>query len=49
LTRATYSIAEFCEKTGLSRVIVARRIEDGILRTIKLGLRRLILAKKPLD
>lgn len=46
LTRATYSIAEFCEKTGLSRAIVTRQIDDGILRTVKLGFRLLILAKR---
>jgi excisionase family DNA binding protein len=46
LTRATYSIAEFCEKTGLSRAIVTRQIHAGILRIIKLGSRRLILAKQ---
>jgi hypothetical protein len=35
--------------TGLSRAIVMRRIDDGILRTVKVGLRRLILAKTPLE
>jgi hypothetical protein len=33
--------------TGLSRATVTRKIDDGILRTIKIGLRRLILAKTP--
>jgi hypothetical protein len=48
LTRTTYSIAEFCEKTGLSTAIVNRQIDDGILPTVKLGFRRLILAKTSL-
>ena len=45
LARATYSIAEFCDMTGLSKTKVVRLIDDGILRTVKLGHRRLILAK----
>jgi hypothetical protein len=32
--------------TGLSRAIVTHQIDDGILRTVKIGLRRLILAKQ---
>jgi len=32
--------------TGLSRALVKRQIDGGTLRTVKLGLRRLILARK---
>jgi hypothetical protein len=45
LTRATFSIAELCEKTGLSKAIVTRQMDQGILHTVRLGFRRLILAK----
>jgi excisionase family DNA binding protein len=43
-TRAAYSIPEFCAMTGLSRAAVLRSIDDGSLRAIKVGNRRLILA-----
>jgi excisionase family DNA binding protein len=46
-TRFSYSIAEFCAITGLSRAAVFRSIEDGSLRAIKVGSRRLILARQP--
>jgi hypothetical protein len=46
LSPVTFSVAKFCAITGLSRATVMRQIDDGILRTVKLGLRRLILAKK---
>jgi hypothetical protein len=46
LPPVTFSVAKFCAMTGLSRATVKRQIDDGILRTVKLGLRRLILAKK---
>jgi hypothetical protein len=45
LSPVTFSVAKFCAITGLSRATVMRQIDDGILRTVKLGLRRLILAK----
>ena len=47
LARITYSIAQFCEKTGLSREAVLKSIDDGRLRIMKLGKRRLILAGPP--
>ncbi len=47
LGRATYSIAEFCDMTGLSRVAVLRSMDDGALHTVKIGNRRLILAQQP--
>jgi excisionase family DNA binding protein len=47
MARSTYSISEFCEKSGLSRVDVLRLINDGTLRVVKLGHRRLILAQHP--
>ena len=47
LRRVTYSIAEFCAMTGLSRSEVLRAIDDGSLRVVKLGTRRLILAPEP--
>jgi hypothetical protein len=45
LTRATDSIAEFCEKTGQTGATVLRLMGDGTLRIVKLGHRRLILRK----
>jgi excisionase family DNA binding protein len=45
--RSTYSIEEFCEKTGQTRAVVLRLINDGTLRTVRLGYRRLILTKMP--
>jgi hypothetical protein len=47
LKRVTYSISEFCDMTGLSRVAVLRSMDDGTLRTVKIGKRRLILAQQP--
>jgi excisionase family DNA binding protein len=44
LSRTTYTIAEFCEMTGLSRAVVLRSIDNGSLRAVKVGSRRLILA-----
>jgi excisionase family DNA binding protein len=44
LTRVTYTIAEFCEMTGLNRAAVLRDIDKGSLRVVKVGARRLILA-----
>ena len=46
LLPVTYSVAQYCVMTGLSRAIVTHQIDDGILRTVKVGLRRLILAKQ---
>jgi hypothetical protein len=43
-TRVTYSIAEYCEMNGLSREAVARSIDDGLLRVVKIGHRRLVIA-----
>ena len=31
LTRATFSIAELCEKTGLSKAVVTRQMDQGML------------------
>ena len=45
LPRATYSIAEFCDMTGLSRAAVLLSMDDGSLRNVKVGNRRLILAR----
>ncbi len=45
--RATRSIEEFCEKTGQTKAEVLRLIDDGTLRTVRLGYRRLILTKMP--
>jgi hypothetical protein len=45
LARATYSIAEFCDMTGLSRAAVLLSMDDGSLRNVKVGNRRLILAR----
>ena len=47
LPPVTFSVAKFCKLTGLSRTTVKRQMDDGTLRTVKLGLRRLILAKTP--
>lgn len=47
LTPVTYSISEFCDVTGLSRAAVLRSMDDGTLRTVKIGNRRLILAQQP--
>lgn len=47
LARVTYSIAEFCALNGLSREAVLKSIDDGELRIVKLGQRRLILAPRP--
>ena len=44
LPRATYSISEFCDMTGLSRAAVLLAMDDGSLRNVKVGNRRLILA-----
>ena len=46
LSPVTFSVAEYCAMTGLSRATVTRLMDDGILRTVKVGFRRLILAKK---
>lgn len=46
LTRATYTIREFCDQTGLSEAAVLRSIDDGSLRVMKIGIRRLILARQ---
>ena len=45
--RATRSIEEFCEKTGQTKAEVQRLIDNGTLRTVRLGYRRLILTKMP--
>ena len=45
--RATFSIGEFCEKTGQTRAVVLRLINDGTLRTVRIGYRRLVLTKMP--
>jgi hypothetical protein len=37
LRRVTYSISEFRDMTGLSAVAVLRSIDDGTLRTVKIG------------
>jgi excisionase family DNA binding protein len=42
LTRVTYTIAEFCEMTGLNRAAVLRGIDKGSLRVVKVGTRRWI-------
>lgn len=47
LSRATYTIREFCDKTGLSEAAVLRSMDDGSLRVVKIGIRRLILAQQP--
>jgi CRP/FNR family transcriptional regulator len=47
LSRATYTIKEFCDQTGLSEEDVLRSIDDGSLRVVKIGIRRLILARQP--
>jgi hypothetical protein len=47
LARAAYTIREFCDKTGLSEEEVLRSIDDGSLRVVKIGIRRLILARQP--
>lgn len=47
LSRVTYSLEEFCEKTGLSRKTVLRSIDEGSLRIVKVGHRQLILARQP--
>ncbi len=47
LGRVTYSISEFCDMSGLSKVAVLRSIDDGTLCTVKIGKRRLILAQRP--
>jgi excisionase family DNA binding protein len=44
LTRVTYTIAEFCEITGIGRATLLRSIDDGSLLTVRVGTRRLILA-----
>jgi hypothetical protein len=44
LTRVTFTIAEFCEMTGLNRAAVLRDVDRGSLRVVKVGARRLILA-----
>ena len=46
LLPVTFSVAQYCAMTGLSRAVVTHQIDDGILGTIKIGLRRLILAKQ---
>jgi excisionase family DNA binding protein len=43
----TYSIAEYCELTGLNKATVLSSIDDDRLRLVKLGKRRLILAPPP--
>jgi hypothetical protein len=43
-TRATYSIAEFCAISGLSRAAVLQSMDAGRLPNIRVGNRRLILA-----
>jgi hypothetical protein len=47
LERVTYSIAEYCEMSGLSKAMVLSFIDDGTLRIVRLGQRRLILARQP--
>jgi len=47
LTRATYTIAEYCVLTGLRRAAVLRSIDDGTLHMVKIGHRRFILARSP--
>ena len=47
LMRVAYSIAEFCDVTGLSRATVLRSIDEGALRIIKIGNRRLIVTRQP--
>jgi excisionase family DNA binding protein len=48
LKPVTYTIAEFSEMTGISRVTVLRLMNSSSLRVVRLGNRRLILATKPL-
>ena len=45
LTRVTYTIAEFCEMTGIGRATLLRSIDGGSLLTVRVGTRRLILAR----
>lgn len=47
LMRVTYSIPEYCDVTGLNRAAVLRLLDDGSLRTVTLGTRRLILVRQP--
>jgi hypothetical protein len=47
LTRVIYSIAKFCDVTGLSETAVVRAVDGGTLRTVRIGHRRLILAQQP--
>jgi hypothetical protein len=46
LTRVTCSIAEFCDITGMGKAAVLRPVDDGSLRIVKIGTRRLILAPR---
>lgn len=47
LMRVTYSVSEYCDLTSLSKAAVLRLMDDGSLRTITLGTRRLILTRQP--
>jgi len=46
LTRATYSIAEYCDMTGQSKAAVLRSMNDGTLPTSNIGNRRFIRTGK---
>ena len=49
LSRVTYSVPAYCDITGLSRAAVLRMMDDGCLATVKIGHRRLILMREPLQ
>jgi hypothetical protein len=49
LKRVTYSLVEFCERTGLGEKAVLRAIDAGSLRTVKVGHRQLILDQQASD
>ena len=40
--RQGYSINEFCERWGISRVTVYTQISEGLLQSMKVGRRRII-------
>jgi hypothetical protein len=47
LSAVIFTVAKYCDVTGLSEAEVARQMENGTLHTVRLGLRRLILSAKP--
>ena len=47
LARTASSIEEFCNNSGQTQAEVLRFVNDGTLRTVRLGYRRLILTKMP--